>query len=83
MLPYSFSTINCIFKVIVTETWFLPIENAKHCSSKCMDKCHVPIIFYLDTELLSSSESSVIDEIKPETDETVDKLAGTMLTERQ
>ena len=34
----------------------------------------------LDMELFNSSESSVMDETSPDTEETLDKLAGTMFT---
>ena len=37
---------------------------------------------YLEMELLSSSESSVMEEMSPDTDETDDKLAGTVVTEK-
>ena len=36
---------------------------------------------YLEMELLSSSESSVMDEMRPDTDETDDRLEGTVVTE--
>ena len=37
----------------------------------------------LEMELLSSSESSVMDEMRPDTEETDERLAGTVVTENK
>jgi hypothetical protein len=37
----------------------------------------------LEIELLSSSESSVMDEMRPDTEETDERLAGTVVTENK